>query len=184
MRQHRAIVVEQTHVDAEERPALLALAPANRAAASRCSCFGSSTPVVPSGLISVMPQAWMTRAPCSRSQASIIGGGQAEPPITTFSTVVSRLPWARRCASSAIHTVGTPSRLVTCSPSMSSSRLTGSSPGPGRTSFDPFIAAAYGTPHALTWNIGTTGRMTSCAETPSASVIEMPNEWMTVVRCE
>ena len=29
---------------------------------------------------------------------------------------------------------------------------------PGKTTFAPTIAAAYGSPHALTWNIGTTGK--------------------------
>jgi hypothetical protein len=31
------------------------------------------------------------------------------------------------------------------------------------------MQAAYGRPHALTWNIGTTGRITSLAEQLSAS---------------
>ncbi len=34
-----------------------------------------------------MPQAWMTRMPCRSSKAFISEGGQAEPPITTVSSV-------------------------------------------------------------------------------------------------
>src|SRR5687768_3064455 len=103
-------------------------------------------------------------------------GGHADPPITTFFTDENFLPCARACARSAIHTVGTPSRLVTFSFSISSVRLVGSSPGPGSTSFDPVIAAAYGTPHALTWNIGTTGSVTSCEQMPSASCMHAAYE--------
>jgi len=33
--------------------------------------------------------------------------------------------------------------------------------GPGITSDAPAIAAVYGKPHALAWNIGTTGRIVS-----------------------
>src|SRR5947209_3734983 len=47
-------------------------------AASRCFAFG--TAAVPSGLISVMPQPWMTAMPCRFSNASIRAGGTAEPP--------------------------------------------------------------------------------------------------------
>ncbi len=40
--------------------------------------------------------------------------------------------------------VGTPAVQVTCSWTKSSSRLSGSRYGPGKTSFEPIIAARYG----------------------------------------
>jgi hypothetical protein len=45
---------------------------------------------VPSGLISVIPQACSTSTPKSSWNARIIAGGQAEPPITTRFRVVNR----------------------------------------------------------------------------------------------
>ncbi|MNO09403.1 hypothetical protein D3C81_2325580 [compost metagenome] len=39
-------------------------------------------------------------------------------------------------------------------------------------------------PQALTWNIGTTGRITSLAEQPSASGMADAYECSTVERCE
>ena len=56
------------------------------------------------------------------------------------------------------------SERVTLSASNRSCRLLPSRNGPGNTSFAPTMQAAYGSPQALTWNIGTTGRMESRAE--------------------
>src|SRR5881392_1133952 len=78
-------------------------------------------------------------------------------------------PFASTWPSSPCHTVGTPAESVTRSFSNSSYSDLPSRPGPGKTSFDPIMQAAYGRPHALTWNIGTTGRITSVAEQLSAS---------------
>ena len=64
----------------------------------------------------------------------------------------------------AIQTVGTPAAMVTFSSCRSCSTLGASRCGPGKTTFAPIIAAVKGMPQALTWNIGTTGRITSrCA---------------------
>jgi hypothetical protein len=41
----------------------------------------------------------------------------------------------------------------------------------GRTRSAPDSAAAYGSPHAFAWNMGTTGRVLSRAETASVSDI-------------
>ena len=41
--------------------------------------------------------------------------------------------------------------------------------GPGNTSFAPTNGAENGKPQALTWNIGTTGAMTSLADRQNAS---------------
>ncbi|MCY1368457.1 hypothetical protein D9M69_554370 [compost metagenome] len=48
----------------------------------------------------------------------------------------------------------------------------------------PTAAAEYGRPQALTWNIGTTGRMLSRAEQPSASGSAAPYACSSVERCE
>ncbi|MDT4846153.1 hypothetical protein FQZ97_801680 [compost metagenome] len=55
---------------------------------------------------------------------------------------------------------------------------------PGNTSLAPTSGTEYGRPHALTWNIGTTGRITSRAEQPSASGSADAYECSTVERCE
>ncbi len=60
-----------------------------------------------------------------------------------------------------MNTVGTPAVSVTCSAASRSSKLTGSRRGPGSTNAAPVKAAVYGRPQALTWNMGTTGRITS-----------------------
>jgi len=67
-------------------------------ASSRVAPAGSGLidPTEPSGLISVMPQAWRTSTPYSSSKAWIIDGGQAEPPMTTALSVERRLPCERR----------------------------------------------------------------------------------------
>ncbi len=46
--------------------------------------------------------------------------------------------------------------MVTLSSRISPYTLSPSRCGPGSTSFAPTIAAAYGVPQALAWNIGTT----------------------------
>ena len=124
---------------------------------------------VPSGLISVMPQAWSTWTPYFCSNSLIIAGGQADPPITVRFIDENLSLFASVCASRPCHTVGTPAEHVTCSASNSSYSDLPSRCGPGNTILQPTIAPTYGRPHALTWNIGTTGRMTSRAETFSAS---------------
>jgi len=56
---------------------------------------GGSEQTVPSGLVSVMPQAWITFTPYS-SNAFIIASGTAVPPIAVRFSVVKRLPLLRR----------------------------------------------------------------------------------------
>ena len=58
---------------------------ATSSAVSRCSSPPRSVLIEPIGLISVMPQAWMTSVPYRSMKARIIASGQAEPPITTRS---------------------------------------------------------------------------------------------------
>ena len=54
--------------------------------------------------------------------------------------------------------------------------------GPGITSLAPTIAALYGMPQALTWNIGTTGKITSRAEQSIASGSAEPKAWSRLER--
>ena len=50
-------------------------------------CLPLNVATVPSGLISVMPQACSTLTPKSSWNVRIIAGGQAEPPITVARSV-------------------------------------------------------------------------------------------------
>src|SRR5690242_1195311 len=67
------------------------------------------------------------------------------------------------------HTVGTPPLNVTFSDSNSSYSDLPSRCGPGNTTLAPASAVEYGSPQALTWNIGTTGSTTSRPDSAIAS---------------
>ena len=122
-----------------------------------------SSAAVPSGVISVMPQAWMVRTPW-RSKPRIIASLAADPP----TAVRNRGSNDQRSASASsackipFQIVGTPAANVTRSLSQRSSRLTGSRWGPGMTMRAPAATAPKGSPQALAWNIGTTGMTVSC----------------------
>src|SRR3569623_1798237 len=134
-------------------------------------CLDCSVQGVPSGDISVMPQACTTSMPYCLRSVFIIAGGQAEPPITVRRKRENFRLFCATWLSKPIHTVGTPAENVTCSCSNSSYTDLPSSAGPGSTSLAPVSGAEYGKPHALTWNIGTTGSTTSREEMPIASGI-------------
>ncbi len=89
-----------------------------------------------------------------------------------------------RRSSSASHTVGTPAVNVTRSPVSSSSRLSGSRNLPGSTSPAPVMGHANGRPHALTWNIGTTGSTVSASRIAKLSAIARPMACSTSDRWE
>src|SRR6267154_3253321 len=144
------------------RPCLHSIS--RRFSAERRSCLALSVQKLPSGLISFMPQACLQSTPKSSRKLAILAGGQAEPPTTTDFSVLHLRLFCFIWASSASHTVGTPALAVTFSASNSSYRLFPSRPAPGKTSFAPFSGAKSGTPQALTWNMGTTGRITERAE--------------------
>ncbi len=74
---------------------------------------GFIEPSVPSGLISVMPQAWQTSTPYTSWKVLVIARGEAEPPITTFFRCGSFMSLFSRYCSSISHTVGTPAVKVT-----------------------------------------------------------------------
>ena len=59
-RQQLAVVVDDLHLDAERRAALLQLVSHDRLAVLRERRVSVIEPSEPSGLISVMPQAWTT----------------------------------------------------------------------------------------------------------------------------
>src|SRR3569832_132541 len=126
--------------------------------------------MVPSGLISVMPQAWITCTLYFFSNVSIIERGQAEPPIITRLRCGSLMLCSSMYASAVSHTVGTAAVMVTFSVVSSSHTAGPSSFGPGFTSLAPTIGALNARPLALAWNIGTTGRMESRLQTACASV--------------
>ncbi|MDT4846152.1 hypothetical protein FQZ97_801670 [compost metagenome] len=90
-----------------------------RSASDSSSCLASSLHEVPSGDISVMPQAWMTST-SSASSARIIAGGAAEPPITVRRKVENFSLFDCTYCSRPSHTVGTPAEKVTFSCSNSS----------------------------------------------------------------
>ena len=56
--------------------------------------------------------------------------------------------------------------------------------GPGITRLAPAATAAWARPHALAWNIGTTGRITSASRTPRESTVIVAIVCRNVERCE
>ncbi len=71
--------------------------------------------------------------------------------------------------SKPIQTVGTPPVRVTRSVSIRSASAGGDRLAPGSTSVAPAITDACGSPQALAWNIGTTGRIVSRSDTDMAA---------------
>jgi hypothetical protein len=86
---------------------------ANRSSADHRSCLAFSVLIVPTGLISVIPQPCSTLRPKSSDSVRTIAGGTAEPPIVAYLSVEN----LRRCcfmwAIRLSHTVGTPAELST-----------------------------------------------------------------------
>ena len=76
--------------------------------------------------------------------------------------------------STPIQMVGTPAAMLTDSPSMRSASAVGDRSDPGMTRVAPVATPAWASPHALAWNIGTTGRITSRSQTPRVSAIIAP----------
>ena len=129
-----------------------------------------------------MPHAWTIGTPKRSSKPRMSDSGTAEPPQTiSFSEDRSGFG-SRRIMPCQI--VGTPAVNVTCSDAMSSARSAGVIRGPGMTSRAPVFVEMYGRPHALTWNIGTTGITESVWLIPRPSDWLAPSAWRTVERCE
>ncbi len=83
----------------------------------------------------------------------------------------------------AIHTVGTAPTNVTFSAWTISQMSFGWTFGPAKICVAPVITAAYGTLHALAWNIGTTCRMTSFSEMAMVSAIAAAMQCRKIPRC-
>ena len=121
-----------------------------------------------------------------RSKPAIMLRGAAEPPTSSWRKRLSsqRSGSASSASSTVIHTVGTPAVSVTRSAAIRSSTLTASSFGPGSTRPDPVSAAVKMSPHALAWNIGTTGSRVSSRESELTSGSAPTSECRTSDRCE
>ena len=125
-------------------------------------------------------------SPCRFSNASIIACGAAEPPTTMRRTDdVSYLPgFASSSWRIPIQIVGTPAVIVTCSCWNASSRLSPSRNGPGKTCLAPTKVQVNGKPHALAWNIGTTGSTVSSSVTARTPATADASECTAMARCE
>ena len=105
-------------------------------------------------------------------------------PVSESSWKRTDAPLKESCCIRPSQTVGTPAEKVTFSFSNSSHRLSPSSLAPGNTSLAPIMAATYGMLQALTWNIGTTGRITSRADRFITSGRGVAKACSTMERCE
>ena len=125
------------------------------------------------GLVSVMPQACkMGRPVCSR-YPSLNALGTAEPPHGIARNAEVSLPF--NSGNTAIQIVGTPAATVTFSSTIKLAIALPERSGPGITKLAPDATAACARPHALAWNIGTTGKMMSLSRAPSESAVIAPN---------
>ena len=78
--------------------------------------------------------------------------------------------------------VGTPQVSVTRCRSSSRTSAWGVMFGPGKTRSEPASMDPYGIPHALAWNIGTTGSTTSRSDNATPSAMSRASECSTVER--
>ena len=79
--------------------------------------------------------------------------------------------------------VGTPAAMVTFSSSMRAASEGAERSGPGITRLAPAATAAWASPQALAWNIGTTGRIRSGSATPRPPAAMAPSVCRNVERC-
>ena len=98
--------------------------------------------------------------------------------------MLRRLPVSRPCSSgrTPIQIVGTPAATVTRSDAMRSATAPGERSGPGMTNEAPAATAAWARPHALAWNIGTTGRTRSGSPIARLPAAITPSVWRTEER--
>ena len=112
-----AVVVDQPHLDQRHDPPGRGPVVPTRASLPTSSSGGFATE--PTGLISVMPQAWIMRAPwrCSKSRASDSGIGA--PPQMITRRLEKSAPFSSAWRSMSSQIVGTPAATVTFSLSIS-----------------------------------------------------------------
>ncbi len=123
----------------------------------------------PSGEVSVIPHACTMVSPWRSSNARIIDGGHAEPPLTRVFRLDTSRGRASSSASSPCQMVGTPAVNVGRSASIISASGAGCRKRSGISIDAPAMKAACGRPQAFTWNIGTTGRQMVAGFSPNAS---------------
>ena len=84
--------------------------------------------------------------------------------------------------STCIQIVGTPAATVTFSSTTRSAIAFPDRSGPGMIRSAPAATPAWASPHALAWNIGTTGRIRSDSRAPSESAVITPIVCRNVLR--
>ncbi len=126
---------------------------------------------MPSGDISVMPQAWQSVTPCSSWKARISAGGHAEPPMTTRRRLLMSRLLTTRSASRPCQIVGTAAAWVGRSVSIISAMTAGCMNRSVSSMLTPVMNAACGSPQALTWNMGTIGSEVSRSVSAKLSVM-------------
>src|SRR6266480_4600287 len=132
------------------------------------------------------PKRLICRPKRSRRRMSSRGG--AVPPQTTRmgASNFQRPGFFSSASRTAIQTVGTPQAIVTRSPTIKPSMLSGSTFGPGSTRRAPSMVHAKGSPQALAWKIGATGRPVSnclipkCWPRPQANECSTSAGWASV----
>ncbi len=127
-----------------------------------------------------MPQACRIGSPSCSRYASDSALGTAEPPHGIDRKALVSRPCSS--GSTCIQIVGTPAPTVTRSSTMRSASALPERSGPGITSDAPAATAAWASPQALAWNIGTTGITTSASRTASESTVIAPNVCRNVLR--
>ena len=127
---------------------------------------------VTSGLVSVIPHTWVITTPWRSRKFSIIDRGTADPPQKTSRKHdrSSRVRSATR--SRSLRIVGTAPVTVGRSAAMNSSSGPDVRCWPTSSSSAPARNAAYGTPQALAWNIGTIGITRSRSHRPKALALQ------------
>ena len=132
---------------------------------------------MPSGEVSVMPQACTILRPCFFSKPSIIYCGAAAPPTTVRAQraeIVALFFQQSEQAQPERGHAGGEGDFLGLDQLGQIARL--SSAGRERPILLPTIAQANGVPQAMTWNIGTTGRKISRSHRPSESAIVRPRQ--------
>src|SRR5215211_5016605 len=109
----------------------------------------------------------MSWTPKRSSNPRISDSGTAEPP--AFSSRRLERSGGGSSSRMLVQIVGTPALQVTPSAAIKAARPCGVRSGPGRTWRAPTIVATYGMPHAIAWNIGTTGIAESASRIPIES---------------